>query len=1386
MAALVVVTMGVFSSCKDYDDDINANTALINKLQEQVNLLETAAAKAQETADKAVQAAKDAQDTADAAAIAASNAQDAADRAQLTAEAAQSAADAAAALAKSEAAQAKADALDSLYKYARDLQNEINLKVDQTEFDQKIKALNEKDGELQDAIDRLAGQLGDLTTLVNTNHTAVNARIDSVIRNFVTKGDLEVAIAGLDLKIQAQVKDSMNALRVLINKNAEDISANALDIVYLYQITEQIKANYVTIQALDDRLANYVTSATLKDSLSNLRSAITTAYEIAIANATRPLIDQLATIAPMVAQHDADITTLKTAMQNAEDAISTLNNITIPAINQDIQDLKDGKADKSVVDALGEKVQTNIDNIAELFGRMAAVETEAAKIAGILTQLGTINGQIASLQGTASDHEGRIGALETAKGQLEQQLRDLGQRVGIAESNIATLQGQMSTLLDTTIPAINKAIKDLGDKVAVFIEFTNKNITSLVSKPSYWTYGFPTIEATIVREQNVYDFEGEGVKGKTVSEYSEEATAIGEDGYAFELSAKYWVNPSTVTEEFLKNNYTYWFDEVAAKNYITRGNEDELKAGFKDVRFDSYKDGVLTVKFNFDKGANVNNALTHYDEDFGLTPTYAWTTTIALQATRINTEDENKANLDDNRVVTSDYAIVVPTYLDNLLLGNNKYESTGHDGEGNHKWHLNTTYAGAANDDAKGLYSFEISRDDAAEVIDFNDYIDVHYNDCDEVWSNDEAQEKGFEFEYTLLTNEDVWNLDGSNISIKEGQNVAGNTGEDKAAIVRVELIANGNTYAYGYVTVLMENSSLDLEIETELTLNCEYDEQGNELPFTASYSWSDLMDKIENGLGQDIDWTLCDFVPANPTAAAPNAGPYTKFDEKNSTTASTTLKGAIQHVDDNLVWQFTNDEVRSAFYKNGKPKNTTNYTAWIRIVPNDKGILQGFAQINIKVVITKVTYPEGYSGKDDRIYRYWFKQFTALIQTDPELRQEIHANVETVGQPGNTTNPFDLSEAQLMNTIEANDEFVIRVSDAFYNKLHDIKNAFVIEPVEGFKFSLDPAKNFLYGTLYFDATKYYVYKRADEGKNINEVTMTDLQKANTFAIGASGAKYLLFLMNANSNTLMAVKENDAHEIYVSTANAQDVVKIYSTYNRQAGFFGRQDPTHDYARDLLNHTSHLQLGAGETFTTHMLLNNTEYCLPVAITGNQFDIRWLRPITGKLNENKEVIDAKDGGAVINLGELVTFEDWRYSESSTDYEFYVNWNAKKEKWESKNFEYFNYYGVKTINPNLELAQTDINGDWDLLSHFDGVVFDWIKYEPAAGEEILPFADEADFIEKMGYILYQNNGLNVSTFKVKLPVTIEYDWGYTAAVDIVITIVKTEGQPISSRRK
>ena len=119
MAALVVVTMGVFSSCKDYDDDINANTALINQLQTQVKTLEEAAAKAQADATKALQDADKAQKAADAAQQKANDAyakgeQGIKDAAEAQRTANQALADAAAALAY--AKQAEADILQKLDK----------------------------------------------------------------------------------------------------------------------------------------------------------------------------------------------------------------------------------------------------------------------------------------------------------------------------------------------------------------------------------------------------------------------------------------------------------------------------------------------------------------------------------------------------------------------------------------------------------------------------------------------------------------------------------------------------------------------------------------------------------------------------------------------------------------------------------------------------------------------------------------------------------------------------------------------------------------------------------------------------------------------------------------------------------------------------------------------------------------------------------------------------------------------------------------------------------------------------------------------------------------------------------------------------------------------
>ena len=42
MGALTIASVSTFTSCKDYDDDINMNTSQIKDLQEQLKTLQTA------------------------------------------------------------------------------------------------------------------------------------------------------------------------------------------------------------------------------------------------------------------------------------------------------------------------------------------------------------------------------------------------------------------------------------------------------------------------------------------------------------------------------------------------------------------------------------------------------------------------------------------------------------------------------------------------------------------------------------------------------------------------------------------------------------------------------------------------------------------------------------------------------------------------------------------------------------------------------------------------------------------------------------------------------------------------------------------------------------------------------------------------------------------------------------------------------------------------------------------------------------------------------------------------------------------------------------------------------------------------------------------------
>ena len=250
MGAMVIASMSMFTSCKDYDDDINKLQTQIDaitaqNLQTQLTTLQTALTKAQADASAAQKAADD-------AAAAAKTAQGTADGGKSDAATAQKAADDAAKAAA--AAAAKAQEVDDLKTAIADLQKILDGKVSSEDLEKavkdleaKITAINDKLLTLDDVKKLLADQgfasdavVKDLVSQVNAlkaykaalekaglaeatvadQVAKINAAI-TTLNGLTAEGGTIAAIKDLANKANDAanaVTDQINILNVLVNK----------------------------------------------------------------------------------------------------------------------------------------------------------------------------------------------------------------------------------------------------------------------------------------------------------------------------------------------------------------------------------------------------------------------------------------------------------------------------------------------------------------------------------------------------------------------------------------------------------------------------------------------------------------------------------------------------------------------------------------------------------------------------------------------------------------------------------------------------------------------------------------------------------------------------------------------------------------------------------------------------------------------------------------------------------------------------------------------------------------------------------------------------------------------------------------------------------------
>ena len=283
-----LLSAGVVTSCKDYDDDIDELRELINQnatlgetLQTQLNTLQSAAQAAQTTADQAVADAKTAADAAAKAQAAADAAQSRGDEAAAAAataqaEAEQAKADAAAALAAAE--QAKADAIAAaaadLEAYKAEVEGLLANKAD-------VSAVTTLEGQLKALGSELEGELAELTGRIEGIETGLADEITSALDVRITSNTNEIRnIQDLLATLTAGATD-LEVQKATLEQYATLLSENGLqaDITELNQdilaVNERIDDTVVDIKTLKTDVATNKTDiATAKADIKTLQGDV--------------------------------------------------------------------------------------------------------------------------------------------------------------------------------------------------------------------------------------------------------------------------------------------------------------------------------------------------------------------------------------------------------------------------------------------------------------------------------------------------------------------------------------------------------------------------------------------------------------------------------------------------------------------------------------------------------------------------------------------------------------------------------------------------------------------------------------------------------------------------------------------------------------------------------------------------------------------------------------------------------------------------------------------------------------------------------------------------------------------------------------------------------
>ena len=1160
---------------------------------------------------------------------------------------------------------------------------------------------------------------------------------------------------------------------------------------------------FVACKDYDDDIKNLQTQidkAALQTDLQSLKTTLEgelTTLKAALAAAQTELAKKA-----NQADVDAALATKadKTALEALADKVAKLTErvSTIETQITAINEALDKKADKTELAALEAALTGKLDNLEKAIndekGAREAADTKLeaaikAVEANLELQKKALAEAKAALEAKDAELQGLISANTTA-------IEALNTKMSAAEANIKKLQ-------EETIPALEKKLQDqitanatdiaelktlmnnasksidaLASDVNVLNVLVNKRLTSLVFDPQFYWGGIESTEAAIVR-YNAMSY---------TTKYDEKKPFGADGGVAIVAAAgnKITNNNLPVLADYYMNPSSASIDYITGMSVVSGDKEYYTRAAASAPAVESYsaKDGILTAQITGDWSKLAADEL----EDGA-----GQVTVFAVQATVKGEENDT--------TVTSDFAAIAPSIISNFVIADNDPIAV-YNAEWGVRGNTKTSHVYITEETAiANPYTHELIWNDE-NGIDLDEIVEVHANralnianaaDGTEFKLEDLMERYGFKLQYKLIswvsgtnkTEETLAHatLDGSILKASgiNGEQTKASIG--RQPLVLIELIDTKNNNALvkiGYIKFCIvaekgEDVTIDPPYSLDAYLTCG--------PESINLNWDDIEGDIldnrevaatgiskstfesvyslESIYDQNGPWRLNqvgqDPLPAKTYVPDGDGWKLATEDYLNGIIRYIAKDGA-EYQTNVLQAYFTEEQIYKILVKRfatgankGKPMNIDGTVGEDTQDGRKKWDLEDSKSLLIACRLHDLAlsgYPDIYVPFQltvsklqislNKIPEYWYAENSPEAQSGFD---EIHVNVDVVGQPSATVEHF---EGDFLATVFKN-ALQLAVNDADDNT----------------------------------AGKKFGYKAA-EGKSISEaIRQIQLNsrlhfKAGTTKIGdytgtvmtgLSGAKYLVLPNAGNNQKLDAYKLNAAGNAI--DGDAQTIVEL--TGDNKTIFTVKKV---DYLKDLLNYASHKDLANTLTATVGISVTQGDCKAPVLLTDSTFNVKFLRPVDVDGSASKEFTDAVDGGNKLDIIDLIKPIDWRdkwdgqKSDGTWDYvagtgnKFYVN------------STYFKYYDVTSIVPDINGITTNMGGGTlgqTLLKDVSNQVE--VKHY-VEGATHLVGAKDAQDAKDFGYLLYTNNNNTVTEFTIRVPLTIGYYWGQTTSyVDIKV---------------